>query len=405
MKWVVVGGGSAGCVVAARLSERPDRDVVLLEAGPDHLDHVGGVDVGPFLADPARLRSDDVARRGGGPLVPYVRGHGIAGSSLINGGVVTDPASPTGEQLPMQDPWADGGVGGALLASDPVARRVRLIRRDDRRVTAADAYLRPVLHRPNLAISTGVDVRRVTVSDRTVTGVATGDGTVIGADRVVVCAGAIHTPAILLRSGIDTPGIGEGLEDHPAFTISLRLRSGVAVPGEPMISVAADHAHHQVLALNHVAGEADMGALVVALVEPRGRGRVRIVADEPVVELNQLSEDADVHLLADAVAATFATLDHPAWPEIVEEAYVDDVGTPLASIAGSPDVLQRWIADHLDGYFHAAATCREGVVTDDGAVRNYDGLFVADASALPGLPRHDPYVHVITNADRLVGAW
>jgi choline dehydrogenase-like flavoprotein len=405
MRWIVVGGGSAGCVAAARLSERSDREVVVLESGPDHGELTADDDVGPYVRDPQRLRSDAVARTDGGPLVPYLRGHGLAGTSLINGGVVTDPESPSDHQLPLQDPWADGEIGRALLASDPVARRVRLIRRGNRRVTAADAYLRPVLDRPNLTVATGVDVRRLHVVDRTVSGVLTSDGSLIEGDRVVMCAGAIHTPVILLRSGIDTPGVGDGLEDHPAFTIGLRVHSGVANPADPTISVAADHPHHQVVAMNHVAGVPDMAALVVALVEPRGRGRVRLRGDEPVVELNQLAMDDDARLLAEAVAATAATLEHPAWSDIVEEVYVDDAGTTLASIGRSPDRLSGAIVERLGGYFHAAATCREGVVTDGGAVRGYAGLFVADASALRRLPRHDPYVHVITNADRLVSGW
>ena len=407
MRWVVVGGGSAGCVVAARLSDRSADEVVLLEAGPDHGGDVDPGDVGPYLTDSSRLRTDAVGRRAGGPVVPYLRGHGVAGSSLINGGIVTDPDSPTDHRLPLQDPWADGAVGAALLASDPVARRVRLIRRDDRRVTAADAYLRPVLHRPNLVVRTGIDVRRIVFADRRVTGVVAADRAVIAADRVVVCAGAIHTPAILLRSGVDTPGVGDGLEDHAAFTIGLRLRAGVVDPSEPTIAVAADHAHHQVLALNHVADAPDMGALVVALVEAHGRGTVRLAAGggDPVVELNQLADDVEIDLLADAVASTAVLLDHPAWRGIVEHTYVDDAGTPLASITGSDAALRSWVADHVGGYFHAAATCREGVVTDRGAVRGYEGLYVADAAALAALPRHDPYVHVVTNAAHLAASW
>lgn len=404
MRWIVVGGGSAGCVVAEHLSRRADDEVLLLESGPDHADAVSPGDVGPFVSDPSRLRADVVVRRRGGPGVPYVRGHGLGGSSLVNGGVVTDPGSPCGQRLPLEAPWADGAVGAALLASDPTARRVRLIRRGRRRVTAADAYLRPAMHRANLVVRTGVEVRTVVVADRRAVAVADARGEVTQADRVVLCAGAIHTPAILLRSAIDTPGIGEGLEDHPAFTIGLRLRPGVVDPAEPMIAAAADHDHHQVLGVNHVAGQPDLAALMVALTDSTARGTVRLVDGAPVVELNQLDAAADVEALSAAVTATARSLDDPAWREIVVEAYADHLGTPLASVLATSDVAD-WVTGHLDGYSHAAATCRDGVVTDRGAVRGYEGLYVADAAALRGVPRHDPYVHVIANAERLASSW
>ncbi len=69
------------------------------------------------------------------------------------------------------------------------------------------------------------------------------------------------------------------------------------------------------------------------------------------------------------------------------------------------DQLDRWVVDHLDGHHHISSSCREGVVSDGGTVRGYDGLHVADASALPDVPRIDPYVAVIRQADELASRW
>lgn len=406
-RWVVVGGGSAGCVVAARLSERTANEVVLLEAGPDHGTSTDVLDAGPYLTDPSRLRTDEVTRRPGAAPVQYLRGHGLGGSSLINGGVVTDPALLSDHVLPFEDPWADGPVGSALLATDPAAHRVRLVRRAGRRVTAADAYLRPVMLRPNLEVRTAVDVQRVLVADRRVVGVETGDGRTIEADRVVMCAGAIHTPAVLLRSGVDTPGIGDGLQDHPAFAIALRLNDSAVDAGAPTVSVVANHPDHQIVALNHVAGVPDLGALMVALTSPRSQGSVRLPdpAGPPVVELDQLADPRDLDVLAAAVRGVVEMLDREVWRTTVSAAYIDDRGTQLDSITASDAALRTGIADHVTGHCHAAATCREGVVTDAGRVRGYTGLYVADASAFAALPPRDPYLHVLIQADRLASSW
>ena len=87
-----------------------------------------------------------------------------------------------------------------------------------------DAYLTPACERSNLDVVTGALVDRVRFAGRHAIGVVLAGGDVIGADRVVVAAGALFSPALLLRSGVDTPGLGDGLRDHVGRVIELTLR-------------------------------------------------------------------------------------------------------------------------------------------------------------------------------------
>ena len=404
-RWIVVGAGAAGCVAAARLSERPDREVVLLEAGPDHPPPPPDADLGPYLADPHRIRDELVVRTFGTAPVAYAQGFGVGGSSLVNGSIVTGP-DPGGHDLPVEAPWAIGPVGGSLLDADPLARIVGLVRRAGRRVTAADAYLRPVLDRSNLTLRTGCDVRRVRFDRRSAVGVELADGSSVDADHVVVCAGAIRSPTLLLRSGVDTPGVGEHLQDHPAFTVALDLRADAVDPTVPAISVAADHGDHQVLALDRLPTVASMGALVVGLLAVDSEGRVSIDdAGSPVVELGSLGDGRERAALARGVAGALSMLAGPAFERVVEHAFVDDVGTPASRLVADPDLVEEWVSRHLGGHLHVAGSCRAGGGTDGGRVRGYRGLYVADASALPGVPRLDLYLTVIRQAERLAAAW
>ena len=409
MRWVVVGGGTAGCVVAARLSEQPDQHVVLLEAGPDHGDGPDPDDVGPRVTDPALLRVEQVVRRPGAAREPYWQGAGLGGSSLVNAALV-DPTTVSGGApglLPSEAPERDGPVGAALLASDPAAAPVRLARRRGVRVTVADAYLTPARDRPNLAVRTNAAVRAVRFAGRRAVGVELFDGELVTADRVVVCAGAIRTPTILLRSGVDTPGVGEGLQDHPAFTITLALRPAAVDPTAPTIAVAARHGAHQVLALNHLPAASHLGALLVGLLRVRSTGRITLPdrGGEPHVELGQLVDPTDAAALCRAVGDALDLLAEPPWRRVVEAAYVDAEGTPAAAIAGSPERIAAWVPDHLGGHHHVAGTCAEGRVTDAGRLRGYDGLLVCDASLFRGVPPCNPYGAVVALAERTVRTW
>ena len=246
--WVIVGAGSAGCVAAARLSEDADRAVVLLEAGPDLLagavpSEIDGSDFLAALAVPDRTFADLTATRTSiGPATPYARGRGVGGSSVVNAMValrgdraryrswgwddVDDAWSRVA--LPVELPGDDelGSIDTALLAAAPDAHPVELTRRGRRRVTSAEAYLWPARQRPNLEIRADSAVDRVIIDGHRATGVQLMSGDTLVADRVILAAGAIHTPAILLRSDIDTPGVGEGLQDHPSAALTLAPARG-----------------------------------------------------------------------------------------------------------------------------------------------------------------------------------
>ena len=139
----------------------------------------------------------------------------------------------------------------------------------------------------------------------------------------------------------DVPGIGERLQDHPAFTIALRMRDAAIDPATPTISVVATHAHHQVLALDHLPDAPGLGALTVGLLDVMSEGHIRLGADgEPVVELRQLTDATDRARLVAGVVDTVRRLDHPAWASVFDEVFLD-------------------VSDHLEPWGSATAVARE----------------------------------------------
>lgn len=409
-RWVIAGGGSAGIVVASRLAERPGNEVTLLETGSATGASDDSASFFDAMVAPGRTFDDLTAIRVDGQVAgPYRRGRGLGGSGAVNA-MVALRGGPFDVEHRLHTERADpaelGAVDRALLEAAPDAIRVPLTRRQGRRVTAADCY--------DLS---GVDVRgdahvdRVLLDGRRAVGVRLADGTEIAADRVVVSAGAIHSPTVLLRSGVRVAGLGEGLKDHPSAPITLALRPEFAAdPSSLAVATVLQRGPLQLLPLNHVGRTAPgYGLLMPALMSVRSEGSVRLVSDDPFqhpeVAFRMLSHPHDVAGMVDAVELALDLLHAPAFERIVDAAYVDDAGT-LVEALDSRERIAAWLPEHVGDYVHASCTCRMGTVVDDHArVFGHDGLYVCDASVFPDIPLVNTHIPTVMLAEAMVQRW
>ena len=269
---IVVGGGSAGCAVAARLAERPGASVLVIEAGPS--DHDIRVKV-PFAlvnllrSDTRNWKRETVAMAPAGDRkVAVPRGKMLGGSGSINSmvwfrGCRADfdawalpgwdsgsvwraydavEARLTPARLPHPHPLSEA-FGRVFPANDPTAppspeRQSAGVfhcnMRHGARWSAADAFLRP----SGAQVLTGAEVARVTFDGARASGVVLRDGRSLSARAgVVLSAGSSESPMILMRSGIgpgadlkaagiavrvDAPGVGANLHDHPGFGLHFK---------------------------------------------------------------------------------------------------------------------------------------------------------------------------------------
>lgn len=482
--FIIVGAGSAGAVVAARLSENPATKVLLLEAGLDYR----SADTVPEMRSP---NFHEIIRRGGyhweglcarltdrqQPKL-YLRGRGMGGSSAINalGAVRGMPED--------YDAWAAHGCAGwswadvvpffVRLESDldfgdrayhgrggpiPISRTPpdrwgavgRAFReaardlghgwledanapdttsaiypspinaRDGLRVSTNDAYLEPARERANLRIVGEGLVDRIELSGPRAVGVRVigrrGDE-LFEAGEVILCAGAIHSPAILMRSGIGDPdelrsvgveptirlcGVGKNLREHPMVELTLALRRQAQAPsiripphdcGLRFTSERGGTNDIAMYAANLSATTA-AGGIGVAVVQPFSRGSISIQSADsklhPSIDFNLLSDRRDLERLRDAVRAAFRIARHRAFNAICEE-----VSAPGLSpaILDDDQALESWLKANCEEFFHAMGTCKMGAANDPDAVVDpecrvigAEGLRVVDASVIPIPPR------------------
>ena len=438
---IVVGAGTAGCVVAERLSRDPDVSVLLIESGP------GGpttpADLFAALSTPGRLWRDLTSRRSPlGPLRVYPRGRGIGGSGAVNGLLDLPPTAAdldrwaavglvlgtSVDRTVVELPTSRWGPADRLLATAGRAAGLPLVRHTsvDRagigaaplharlgadgglaRASTDVTHLGAARHRPNLAVLADTDVVELTAaSTGAVRGVRAdtprGPRSII-APLTVVCAGAIHSPALLLRSGLTRPGIGRNLADHAAVGVTLHLRQPGRADTPTTCALGHTAGGLQLLPLNRL-GTTDelrmLGALVVGVLDNRGRGSVSLdAAGRPVIEFNLLSDPQDRAEIVRATRLLFGIASRPETLAETTNVSIDDRGTPLAVAMDMDDrSLAKWIEQNPADYAHATGTCAFGasddpsaVVGRGGVVHGTAGVAVIDASVFPTPPCVNPW--------------
>jgi choline dehydrogenase len=433
---LVVGGGSAGCVLAARLSES-GRRVCLVEAGPDYGQYAQGRWPEDML-DARRLafshawetdredRSQLRARILGGcsahnacimlegaPADYDEWGHGWSYDAikpyLQRAGREMRVRRFTPEELsPWHRAFASAAGNEAILHPVNAVGAVRW--------NTAFAYLDPTRGRDNLTILADTLVDRVVLAGARAVGIATSAGE-LRAQTVVLAAGAYGSPGILLRSGVgperELP-VGEGLIDHVGvgfgFEGTQQLQREVAAfershplfMAQVTVAVSSSACAQGLSDLFFFPGLDPLGAqayevsVAVFAMKPASRGSVRLHSSDPRVPLS-----IDHGFLSDPDDSTVLT-------EGVESLRRLAAGDAVRAYAGretrpGPEVdAMTHVRRTARGFFHPVATCAIGRVVDGGGrVYGLDGLIVADASIMPTIPRANTNLSTVALAERL----
>jgi choline dehydrogenase len=307
---------------------------------------------------------------------------------------------------------------------------------DGIRQSVADAYLRPVLDRPNLTVVTEARVRSLTVSGMRCTGVAYSRHgelqTADAAGEVILSAGVIGSPHLLQLSGVgpadalrtrgidvvvDLPGVGDNLADHPlgsvVYTPAKPIPAGVNNHGDVFAVLRTDPGliapDVQILFIDLplirpiTSAPREGFTIAFSALRPHSRGSVILASDDPeaapVIDPGLLTDERDMRTMLTALRLSREIGAAPALAEWRREEV--HPGSMVRTEAQERDYLRR----STGTYNHPVGTCRLGnderAVTDlELRVRGIDGLRVADASVMPSIPGANTNATVLAIAER-----
>jgi choline dehydrogenase len=388
-----------------------------------------------------------VLRRAEHHILGRDRFHGSGGPMTIDFARDLNPSSiafiAAGEQLGLP---VSRDLNGAERTGFGVAQSNI---RDGERHSVVDGYLRPALSRPNLTVRTGAPATRALFDGRKATGVQTQDGSTVTARRgVILAAGALRTPQLLMLSGVgpaahlaehgipvlaDLPGVGSNFHDHPMITPVWPITRGTTlldgydeaslaayrlVRRGPQASVAAQAL--AMLPLNDGAPDLQVYFTLLGmapglvpmtepavtastvLLTPASRGTVRLRSadphDSPVADPAYLSAASDRAALRKGLKLVRDLFSAPALAAIT--------GPALHPRPGADDSeLDAFITQSLVSIMHPVGTCRMG--TDPGSVvsphlnvHGLENLYVADASVMPTITRGNTQAPTIAIAEK-----
>jgi len=504
--YIVVGGGSAGCVLASRLSEDASRRVLLLDAGRNDKHLYTRVPAGQMQAfprpdmnwlylsepDPSRANRVDIWPAGkiigGGSAINgmmYVRGHRSDYDhwfSLGNAGWSYDDLLPhfrsiesseVGEagsrgfdgplsvsKVRIDNPLNQAFIEAAVQAGIPHNPDLngdsqegvgpcQASQKRGWRHSTARAFLAPALARTNLKVLLGAQVSRIIVENGRASGVEYQlDGqarTAHGSRGVVLSAGAIASPKLLMLSGIgpaarlaehgiravlDLPGVGQNLLEHPVVRMSFHVRNATTLTSDlnsPLRSLmhgldyifrgrgalATCIGHAQALARTREGLPAPNVQIIFAplsydltakgpkpyrrpavgvgigLCRIQSQGEVRLRSanwqDHPVIDYRLLENPDDVAQLREAMRLTRKIFAAPAFSQFLVDERLPGVALE------DDDALEQYIRQNSGLMYHPCGTCKMGhdgmaVVDNRLKVRGLQGLWVADASIFPTIP-------------------
>lgn len=493
--YIIVGAGSAGCVLASRLSEDPKIKVLLLEAGgPDKRKecHIPVAFSKVFKTPCDWAYYTEPESHLGNRNLYWPRGKMLGGSSSMNAmiyirghrsdydhwrdlgnqGWSYNQVLPYFKRSEKQQNGASAyhGVSGPLTVSNlrspnplshafiEAAQQCGFQRNDDfnaesqegfgfyqvtqcggKRCSAADAFLRPAMSRPNLQVKTGVQVFDIIFEHKRAIAVSFQEGNGSKQEHaqreIILCAGAIGSPQLLMLAGIgpaerlrtlgipvllDLPGVGGNLQDHPAVPIAYQCTQPISLLNAETLSALARYMIFKDGVLTSNVAEAggfirirndspapdlqfhfgpgyyvDHGfqkskhhafTLGPTLIHPRSRGRIRLRSsnplDSPLIEANYFCDPQDLDLMLDGVKlarriASAAAFEKYRGPEMLPG---PDAKEEIA--------LRHHIEKYAATLYHPVGTCKMGndalaVVDSELRVHGVQGLRVVDASIMP----------------------